>query len=168
MLEIALVIAATIVGGMGFWLRGSSLFYKLTGRGATTARIVCWALPLALLSLFVVDPIISVAIGVALFAGSVLPWWSSLSLGRNPADGTFLQAAIRHTARGFCWTFPVSVVVWYAGGVWLLPLIAGLLVVVPYELGWRFHSEKFGATEYGEVGYGVMIGFALMTSLVLI
>ncbi len=86
MLESLLILVAVVVGAFGFWLRGSSYFYKLTGRGATTARIVAWSVPLALLSLFVVSPLYALAIGVALFVGSILPWWRSLSLGRNSID----------------------------------------------------------------------------------
>jgi len=168
MLDSLLIFAAVVIGGFGFWLRGSALFYNLTGRGATTARLVAWAMPLALLSLFVVSPLYALSIGVALFLGSILPWWKSLSLGRNSIDGTWAESALRHTGRGVLWTLPLSVVVFFAVGGYsfLLPLLTGALVVVPYEIGWRIQNEKLNPTEIGEIGFGAMIGLSLFLSLV--
>lgn len=51
-----MILLGALVGAAGFWLRGAAVFALWTGRGATTARIVAWAIPLALLC-WVVTPL---------------------------------------------------------------------------------------------------------------
>jgi hypothetical protein len=159
----ALVILAALVGAAGFRLRGSAAFERITGRGATTARLVCWAVPVALVAWTSVEAWAAAILAAALYLGAVPGWWRSLSLGRNPRDGAWLDAAARHTARGLVWAAPAAAVVGGLGGAWWGVLLAGAAVVAPYEAGWRLAPDH--AVEVGEAGFGAMLAAAIVASL---
>lgn len=165
-----------LVGAFGFWLRGAALFRALTGRGATTARVVAWAFPLALVSWLAGAPAAAaVALGAALWLGCLPPWWSSTDLGRQA--GTWARDAFWQALRGALWTLPAGVALGAAG---LLetdqtPLLAALavaasgLVALPaYEVGWRLRppgTPGFGATEVGEALTGATVGGTLAVAV---
>lgn len=157
------VLAFGVLGAAGFWLRGSALFHRVTGCGATTARIVCWSLPLAALA-WVMTPLPlwwCAALAAALWAGSLLGWWGSIDLGRH--EGEWRADFIAHTARGLLWAAPAGLVLIFAGGMGWPLWIAGLLCGAAYEVGWRAYPAR--ATEIGEGLFGAMIGAALAFGL---
>jgi hypothetical protein len=150
------------VGGFGFWLRGSALFEKWTGRGATTARITCWALPLGLFGWALgLPPIEASALAVAAWIGCLAPWWDSLDLGRQ--EGTWLRDFAWHTLRGALWVAPIWLVVLLSFGSWWPLAVVALLCGIVYELGYRLWPAK--GTEVGEALFGALIGLALAQSL---
>ena len=157
---------AAAVGAAGFWLRGAAVFQHLTGRGATTARIVAWALPLALLC-WVLTPLAwwwCAAISVALWAGCLPGWWGSLDLGRQAGDwrGDFAL----HTLRGELWAVPAVAVLFLAGGAWWWLWGASRLCGLVYEVGWRLRPppdpRRPNATEIGELAFGALLGAGLI------
>jgi len=118
------ILAGAIIGGAGFWLRGAAVFQRITGRGATTARVVAWAAPLALLC-WVATPLAwwwCVAIGAALWLGCLPGWWGSIDLGRNGGAGP--RDFALHTLRGVVWVVPVAAVLAAAGAAWWGPMLA--------------------------------------------
>lgn len=157
------VVLGSLLAGTGFRVRGDDIFKKWTGRGLTTARIVCWAVPCGLLALMAgASLVVALMIGVAAWLGSIAGWWNSLTLGRNPKEGPLVEQWLRHTARGLLWTAPMVMVAIQAGGngAWLA--LAGLLCGPAYELGWRTYPQR--GTEIGEFVFGALIGAALMCS----
>ncbi len=151
-----------LLGGFGFWLRGSAHFEEWTGRGATTARIVCWAAPLGIFSWALgVPPLESAAIGVAAWLGCLAPWWGSLDMGRQ--EGTWLHDFVMHTLRGALWVLPIWLAVMVAFGSWWPLLVVAPLCGVVYELGYRLWPAR--GTEIGEAVFGALIGLALAQSL---
>lgn len=158
---IALFIA---LGAAGFWLRGAAWFAQITGRGATTARLAAWALPMGLASALLTEWYNAVAIAAGLYLGTLAGWWGSLDLGRR--EGEWLRDFVLHTARGLLWTLPAAIVCAVAALdiANAVPLIAaGLLCGVLYEVGWRAYPPR--ATEIGEAAFGGAIGAALYLSL---
>lgn len=171
-----LAVIGAVIGGLGFRLRGWEGFERLTGRGATTARIVCWALPMALLARVAgASWPDAYAIGAGLYLGALAPWWRSLSLGANPADGPPLAQYLRHAARGLLWTLPAAAahgwsaaVGWWALGgdplaldVWRPALIlaaSGLACVPAYQIG----AWTGGGTAHGELIFGAVMGAAVV------
>lgn len=155
---------AIVLAGLGFRLRGEIKFTEWTGRGLTTARIVCWAIPCALLAAAAGHGLWeAVAIGVAAWLGSIAGWWDSLTLGRNKAEGSTLEQWLRHQARGLLWTLPMAAVVAYAGHDPLWLALAGLMCGPAYEFGWRVWPER--GTEVGEFVFGAVIGGALVWTM---
>lgn len=164
-------IAAPLVLAAGFRLRGAAAFMRWTGRGATTARIFAWALPVGLCAwaLGAWWPY-AIALGVASWVGCLAPWYGSLDLGRH--EGTWLRDFAMHSFRGVLWTLPMAAVlfaaqftVWPevgAGGWWWL-LIAGALCGLLYEAGYRVNEAR--GTEIGEVLFGAAIGVALVLAV---
>lgn len=154
-----------LVGAFGFWLRGSSLFYALTGRGATTARLVAWAFPMGVVAWFGGIPtLLAAALFWAFWLGSVAPWWGSLDLGRG--EGAWRTDALAHLSRGVLWTLPAGVgliAMGYPEGG-LLVAASGLAALPAYELGWTIRppgTPAPGATEIGELLTGAAIGAAV-------
>lgn len=167
---------------IGFRLRGAAKFQELLGRGATTARITVWAIPLIVLSWFLGLPIaVAVFLGIAAWIGCLLGWWESLDFGRH--EGTWLRDFLLHTLRGVLWTAPMAAVLLAADmllgisvyvpwmdisltlGVktsWWWMLGVGSLCGLIYEIGYQI-SEEHG-TEIGEVLFGGLIGLALVLS----
>lgn len=161
-------LAGALIGAAGFWLRGAALFARATGRGATTARVVAWAVPLALLC-WAATPLPgcwALALAVALWLGSLPGWWGSIDLGRN--DGWWARDAALHTARGVLWGAPAAVVLWLAGGAWWWPVLAGLACAPAYEIGWRLRpvgdARRPAATEIGEILFGAAMGAAVLVA----
>ncbi len=152
------------LGAAGFWLRGAAVFQRFTGRGATTARLFAWALPMGAASALVTDWYNAAAVAVALYLGTLAGWWRSLDLGRH--EGEWLRDFVLHSARGLLWTLPAALVC-AAASLSLtaaVPLIAaGLACGLIYELGWRVYPPR--ATEIGETAFGAAIGGALFLSL---
>jgi cell division protein FtsW (lipid II flippase) len=152
-----------IVGAIGFRLRGDAIFHEITGRGAITARIVCWAVPMGLLSLSTVPWWASVWVTVGFFLGAALGWYGSLDLGRNEGDP--VKDRIIMTARGLVWTLPAALVVWqFDIGNAIALMIIGLACPLFYELGYRTPSRipyLRQGPEVGEVLFGAAIGLAL-------
>ncbi|MBR0653068.1 hypothetical protein GXW78_25655 [Roseomonas terrae] len=165
-LDLTRAFAGALIGAAGFWLRGAAVFARVTGRGATTARVVAWAVPLALLA-WLVTPLPwgwSLALAAALWLGCLPGWWGSIDLGRN--EGGWSRDAALHTARGVLWGAPAAVVLWLAGGGWWWPLVAGLTCAPAYEIGWRLRPagdpRRPAATELGELLFGAALGAAVI------
>ena len=151
-------LAAPVVLGIGFRLRGAAIFERVTGRGATTARIVCFAIPAGLLAWGMgFGWPHALAMGFAAWLGCLPPWWGSLDLGRQ--YGGFWQDFALHTLRGLVWTAPMALVVWHVGGAWWWLVLAGLLCGVAYEAANRARPTR--GTETGEVVFGALIGAGL-------
>lgn len=148
-------------GGTGFRARGAAWFLALTGRGATTARMLAWALPMMLQVAWETSLGLHWAayplVFVAAWAGCVLGWWGSLDMGRR--DGSWLIDCLLHTLRGSLFTLPVGIVL-------LNPWVAasGLLCGLVYELGYQA-SERLklpvGGSEIGEAAFGVIVFLAV-------
>lgn len=181
-----LLLIALLVGAVGFRLRGDAAFQEWAGRGAPLARLVCWSVPMGVLAWVAGhEPLTAGLIGLGLFLGCLLPWWSSLTLGRNPADGSAPGQYLRHGVRGVFWTLPAAILVgadaaglpffigldaWaalLASGAPIL-LASGLACVPAYELGWRLrppgHPGPLGATEIGELAFGAAMAVAVVLS----
>lgn len=164
------ILVAAIIGGIGFRLRGSAEFQQWTGRGATTARIVCWALPCGIMTAVMLDLAWwwALAVGFAAWVGCLPPWWRTLTMGRNPQEGTYAAQAFRHAARGVLWGLPMAVVLGLAGAAWLPMLLASLTCWPAYELGYRISAtpwgRRWGGTEYGEALFGAAMGAAIAMS----
>ena len=166
LVSFALYVCYVGVGAFMFWLRGSATFERITGRGKTTGDLV-WAISMAGLA----APLYwnsSGSLGafalltLAFFLGGRLPWWRSLSMGRNPRDGYFWGAFARHTVRGLFWVAPAAFAIGILGGNPLGLLVAGLLAGLCWEAGWSLTETErhthFGATELGEIYFGMVIG----------
>lgn len=153
------MLIGALIGGAGFRLRGWAGFAALTGRGATTARITCWAAPLGLFAALALPMPWwgGVLVALGLWAGSVAPWWGSLDLGRM--DGEWATEAALHALRGLVWVTPALVPLALLGLAWWPLLVAGLLCLPIYECAWRLRPAL--ATEIGEVVFGAAIGAAL-------
>lgn len=163
-MDIISLAVSALIGALGFWLRGSSLFATLMGRGATTARLLAWAIPMGLVA-WLLTPLgwpWAVGVGVAMYLGCLLPWWGSLDMGNS--EGTFIKDFLMHTLRGIIWVAPTIAVMIYPVGMFAgLPLLgAGMLCGVAYEIGWMVWKER--ATEVGEVLFGGLIGAGLYLS----
>jgi hypothetical protein len=104
------ILLTAAIGGAGFRFRGAEAFSRITGRGATTARVVCWAAPVAALAwaLAALPWQWAVALGAALWLGCLPGWWGSLDLGRD--EGIWATDALAHAARGLLWTAPAAFV----------------------------------------------------------
>lgn len=154
-----------LIGAVGFRLRGSALFEQWTGRGATTARIVCWAIPMSIVSLFAVPWYAAPLVGIAFFLGAIPGWYGCLDLGRD--DGKVLRDYAVMLARGIVWTLPAALVYAWAGatpGMYAVAL-AGALCPLAYTIGWAIPSTKPNLSqgpELGEVVFGAMIGAAVV------
>lgn len=167
-----MIAAAVILAlAVGFRLRGWGGFERITGRGATTARIVCWAIPcgLAWWALSGAPAWSALAMGVAAWLGAIAPWWGSLDLGRQ--YGGWGRDVLMHSARGVLWTLPMAVVTWwFEAPSWPWLLAAGVLCGLIYEVGYRLadaaRGRLGGGTEIGEVMFGAAIGAALALPLV--
>jgi hypothetical protein len=158
-LALMMLLLGVIAGGLLFRLRGAAIFERLTGRGKTTADAI-YAVGLAL----VAAPgwWQGAALALALWSGGRAGWWRSLTLGRNPMDGSVLSQWVRHTARGVLWTAPAAVLAWWLGASPVPLLVAGLLCGVAYEAGWRLAGRwGLGGTEWGECFFGAAIGGAV-------
>jgi hypothetical protein len=155
------------LGAVLFRLRGAEIFYRVTGRGKTTAD-AAWAVLLAVPTLGVVRWEASVAFAVAFWLGARLGWWKSLTLGRNESDGPAWAQYARHTARGVLWTLPAALVA-YAFGMSPIPLlVAGACCTVAYEAGWRLSDVlhwRIGGTEWGEIFFGALIALAIVLTI---
>lgn len=150
--------AVILLLAAGFRLRGDAAFHRWTGRGATTARLVAWALPVGLSGFALGLGWWSLVLGVAAWAGSLLGWWGSLDLGRQ--FGGFWRDFALHSARGVMWTAPMAAVLFVAGGAWWWLLAAGALCGALYEAGYRAWPAR--GTEVGEGLFGGAIGAALV------
>jgi hypothetical protein len=152
-----------IVGAIGFRLRGSAIFEQWTGRGATTARIVCWAIPMGLMSLFTLPWEYAIAAGVAFWLGCLPGWYGVLDLGRD--EGNKLKEFILMSGRGILWTLPAALVFAFISPLNAVALlIAGALCPVAYEIGWHIPSKvenMRSGPEIGEILFGALVGAAL-------
>lgn len=180
------LILAALIGGAGFRLRGSQLFHRLTGRGATTARIVVWATPMALIGLDgQPDFWPMVLLVLAFWLGAVFPWFQSISLGRRREvklplplmvailvpdrfeafyeENSWRRDAVMHALRGMLWVIPPALAMGWLGHDWLPLMLAGLLCVPAYEIGWRVCPKRH-AVELGEVLFGAALGAATALS----
>ncbi len=151
----------------GFRIRGAAEFEQWWDRafpaaamlgGATTARIVAWAIPVGIFAGALHGGWhVGILAGVAAWIGCLPPWWRSLDLGRR--EGAWLQDFALHTLRGFIWTAPVAAVAWWFGGEPAPLLIAGALCGLIYEIGYRVRQS--GQTELAEAVFGFVVGLAL-------
>lgn len=171
LLTAALVLATAVITCLGFRMRGG-LWGNIIGWGATTARLLAWALPVALLSWYwyQLDLWLVPAVFVATWLGTLLPWWGSIDMGRN--EGTWIRDLLVITGRGVLWTLAVALVFLYAGFVStaLSTLVAGAMMGIWYEIGWRIPSTVPGFSkgpELGEAIFGFVFGLALCLPVVL-
>lgn len=152
--------------GLGNRLRGG-LWGDQIGWGATTARIISWAIPVAILSgvWYQLVWYLWIIMGVAAWLGTIAGWWGKcIDMGRR--DGTWLHDMCWITLRGTVWTLPMTVVFVWSGFIpaAILVQLSGTLMGVWYELGWRSPSHTPGFTQGPEVGellFGMMFGLAL-------
>lgn len=156
-----MIFFGALIGAIGFRLRGSALFEQWTGRGATTARIVCWAIPMALLADVPLEWLPLLAL--AFFLGAIPGWYGSLDLGRD--DGQVLKDWAIMTVRGVVWTAPPAAVMTFIDvPISFELLFVGLLCPVAYTIGWNTPSNinhiRQGP-ELGEVIFGAFIGASL-------
>lgn len=169
-LQLVLCLVATIATGLicslGNRLRGG-LWGDRIGWGATTARIVAWAVPVAILSGLWYGLVwyLWIAMGVAAWLGTIAGWWGrSIDMGRR--EGTWAHDMMWITLRGAAWTLPCAAVLAYAG-FWpgaALVFVSGALMGVWYEIGWRTPSTIPGLNQGPEVGeavFGLMFGLCL-------
>lgn len=143
----AAILLGAILGGIGFRLRGWSGFEEAVGRGGTTARIACWAVPMGGLAWIAGHaPLASGLIALGLFLGCLPPWWRSITLGRSAADGGALGQYARHAGRGLLWTLPAAVLL--AVNAIALPAILGVS-------GWPalFHSDASIVLAVDSIGW---------------
>lgn len=159
------IVILAALGAALFRLRGSELFARVVGRGKTTADVV-YAVGLALPFTSSMPWFGVPALAAALWVGGRLGWWKSLSLGRNPADGSVRAQFIRHILRGVLWTAPAAVVAFAVGSSPVPLLVAGALCAAAYEIGYRLSDKggvfvRLGGTEWGELLFGALIGVAL-------
>jgi hypothetical protein len=168
-METILLVLATIatafILGMGFRIRGG-LWGEQIGWGATTARIVAWAIPVALLCWAWYGFVwwIAIAVGVTAWLGTTFGWFGALDMGRM--QDTWIRDFLVMTAVGFTRMAVVAPVLWFAGFpvAAMAMCVAGATCGVVYELGWRTPSEIPGFTQGPEVGefyYGIMVGLAI-------
>lgn len=164
------ILLFSVIASLGFRLRGG-LFGQQIGWGSTTARLVAWALPMTIITFFMVPDYPLWAIVPTLltwWVGCIFPWWHSLDMGR--LSGTLLQDALLHSLRGIIWVLlPVILVGFIAGPSLLLviPLLASLLCGPSYMLGYYISEEisnRMGGTEYGELIFGFIVGLSVSTS----
>lgn len=167
-----MILLGMILGGAAFRIRGWSGFGRITGRGATTARVF-WGACMGLLAWASWAPgVVALALAAGLFLGALPGWYRSLSLGRAPQDRPALGAYLRHFLRGVAWTLPAGVLAgamawWLGGSAWPAVLVgaSGVLCVPAYEVGWRLRpmwdARSPGATEIGEALFGAAIGAAI-------
>lgn len=162
------VLGGALVGGVMFWLRGSSKFQEVIGRGKTTADGV-WAAALGLVAFGVgASWYGALAVTLGLWLGARPGWWRSLSLGRNAADGAEGLQYLRHAVRGMVWVAGGAAGA-AMGGMSPVPLlIAGLMCVPAYVVGyaWREgHDDPYtNPTAVGEFLFGAVIGAAVVLS----
>jgi hypothetical protein len=147
-----------IVGAIGFRLRGSALFEQWTGRGATTARIVCWAVPMGALSLLTLPWELALLAGAGFWLGAIPGWYGSLGL-TGKKDYAIMAV------RGVCWTLPAAMAFVNDAPLNAVALlIAGALCPVAYHLGGLIPSKIENlrqGPEVGEVLFGALIGLAI-------
>lgn len=153
-----------LIGAVGFRLRGSAIFEEITGRGATTARIVCWAIPMGLVSLYHVPWEWAWAISLGLFLGACPGWYHCTDLGRD--DGKVVRDYVIMTIRGLVWTLPAALVMAYFNtNASSAMMIAGLLCPLAYTIGWKIPSKIKGlhqGPELGEFIFGGMVGASVI------
>ena len=154
----ALALLAPVILAVGFRLRGAAEFQRWTGRGATSARLACWAAPVGLIGWGLHGEwYAGAALAAAAWLGSVAGWWGSLDLGRN--EGTWLRDFALHTARGLLWVAPLALAAWLTAGDPVPLLVAGIACGLAYEAGWRASPRH--ATEIGEAAFGFIVGAAI-------
>lgn len=157
------ILIGALVGAIGFRIRGSSEFRKWTGRGATTARIVCWAIPMSIVSLNHVPIEYAWMMTIAFFLGAVPGWCGCLDLGRD--DGKVFQDYLVMTARGILWVIPAALVMsFFNQYTSTYMLIAGVLCPLAYTVGWITESSIPNlrrGPELGEFIFGGLIGASL-------
>lgn len=168
-LTVLAVVATATICGLGFRIRGGLWNTKIEQYihwGATTARLVAWATPTAILGTlwYGLAWYWLAALLIAAWIGCLPGWYGSIDMGRN--EGTWLRDFVVITIRGAFWTLPISAV--YAAAGLTVPAV-GLLLVgaamgIWYELGWRTPSSVPGfnqGTELGELYFGLMFGLVL-------
>lgn len=162
--RVILALIAPFVLAAGFRLRGAAEFRQWTGRGATTARILCWAAPIGLIAWGLHGEWhAGAALALAAWLGAIAGWWRSLDMGR--VEGAWLRDFALHTVRGLLWTAPMALVAWLSAGTpWPL-LVAGLLCGLAYEAGWRLVRRN--QTELAEVLFGALVGVGLAATFAL-
>ena len=162
LLYIALLVVSTIVGAVGFRLRGG-LFNDKIKWGATTARFVGYALPMSIMTYLCFQPVLwSIPIFVVTWwLGTILGWWKSIDMGRR--EGSFWTDFALQSIRGSIFAIPTAAALAFLVGLspaLLIMVIGGLSCGICYEIGWRLADKKsiMGGTEYGEFIFGGALG----------
>lgn len=169
------VIATAIMCGLAFRIRGglwNNVIETHIHWGSTTARLVAWALPTAVLGtvLYSLSWYWMPALWLAAWLGCLQGWYHSIDMGRN--EGSWSQDFVLTSLRGVLWTLPISLV-FAITGTW--PPAVGLLLCgaamgIWYEAGWRTPSKQYGfhqGPELGELYFGLMFGLTLSLLAVL-
>lgn len=174
LIGLAVVLTASICA-LGFRIRGGLWNTKIEQHihwGATTARLVAWATPTAVLSALwygLAWYLVPVLI-VAAWLGCLLPWFGCIDMGRQ--EGTWLRDFVVITLRGVMWTLPMAAV--FAnlglGSAAVALAVVGLAMGIWYEAGWRTPSTRPGfsqGSELGELYFGFAYGLVLALMAVL-
>lgn len=93
--------------------------------------------------------------------------FGSIALGHGTSP--YWRDAVGLTLHGFLGMLLPAVIVYFMGHDWPLLLLAGLLIVPAYDLGWRIAGPAGvkwmppglrGGTEFGELFWGALCGLA--------
>ena len=170
MLGASICVAGAVAGATAYRIRGSEIFRRYTGRGVGTARIM-WAAVCALVCA-AGSPVLwlPAAVFVAHYAGSTLPQFGSIDLGRR--EGSAAVDALKQSGRGLAAGIPVAAAYWFAGEAWLPPVLAGAAAGPLYALAWLRpipveHLGEGDPPETGELLYGAAVGLSLALGVTL-
>jgi hypothetical protein len=168
--------ASALLGGLGRRVAGGGFqqwtgidvgdyparaFFGLTlAVSAAVGGTYNWGVPLLVLSTF-----LGCSIPMAMSIMGVR--WGGMALGRD--GGSWRRSAIGLTGHGVLSMAITAVPLCYFGGHWAQLLIAGVLIVPAYEIGWDAIGTKSnthlppgfqGGSEIGEVLWGSLCGIA--------
>jgi len=169
------VFVTSVVCGIGFRIRGglwNTVIQQYIPWGATTARLVAWATPTAILSTiwYSLSGYLMPVLILAAWMGCLLSWYGSIGMGRT--GHTWWRDFTVISMRGIAWTLPISTVFGFLG--LMLPayglLLCGAAMGVWYEAGWRTPSKVTGfqqGPELGELYFGLAFGLTLALMAIL-
>lgn len=173
MFELLVVILATVIGCIGFRVRGG-LWNDKVRWGSTTARFVAWSTPMAVITMLGLGtntPLWYIPIFIlSWWLGTILGWWKSIDMGRM--EGSWIQDFILQSLRGVLWVLPtviaMAVLLQSFPLSLIILLVGGLSCGVCYEIGWRMATDKVGGTEWGEYIFGAVLGLTTALATILI
>ncbi len=167
--------ASSVLCGLAYRLRGSVLWSRWTGRGVGTARLFVWGgacgIVTALHAVLVPMPWwLPFAVWLGAFAGSTLPQWKSIDIGRM--EGNAFVDTVVQSARGALSLGLVSLAFWFAGFNPWITVVAGAVAGPVYAAMWAVrpttgNPELNEPAEFGELLSGAIVGSALSATLLL-